>query len=532
MRKITTLLLTATILSIQSLSYIQKDKKIEDYFAFNSSITRHIPHKLHLNYSPEDPYYTGEKVASGNNQKIAYGLIGDMETIWNKYTGKGVMVAVIDTGVDINHQDFYGNVSNRSAYFYTEYESPEDLNSNYEVKHEVGLDKIYHDVDEAGQYLSHGTSVSGTILAKSDDKGSIGVAFDAELLSIKCDLEEKSVNEAIKYAVDQGAKVINLSLGGYCEPYYDGREEVLHDEENKDYYIGVDTSMVEGINYAYEKGAIIIAAAGNESTSTSSFPASNKHVIGVGAINNLKPNERANFSNYNKDSYKEGIKANVDICAPGYVVAPSSIPNKEDYDNAKYLSGTSFSAPLVSGAAALWLEKYPNGTPDDFKEALFKSANDIGEEGYDNYFGYGSLNITELLKYNDKDEDFINHTKASEIQVEEYIELFENEEYQLNVNVLPADAKYELSYISSDENIIAVNEDGLIKALKEGEAKITIQVDKISASCRVIVKKKEVIDPSNNKKCGGEIIITSSLLSLSSLLGIALIIYKKKKNQI
>lgn len=467
-----------------------------------------VKSQLNLLYTPKDKFYDN-KEETKYSQKEKLAAIGDLESTWDIATGKGITVAVIDTGLDIKHLDFQNNISDDSCYIFTEYES-ERIDAKYETKINIGKEYIFH--DENG---SHGTSVAGIIGANNNEYGIVGIAFDATILAIKCDLDSHSVNEAIKYATDCGARVINISMGAYAAPYTNGKDNVYHGERYVDYDERDATSMLEGINYAYEHDVIIIAAGGNENTNESIFPASNEHVIGVGSLDDLSSTTKALFSNFNKSEYKEGIYPNVDIVAPGYVL--TDLQTSENYfEPVGMKSGTSFSSPIVAASAALWCEKNIDGTPDEFEKALYATAKDIGKKGFDNYFGNGLINIKNLLEYKQEEE-------IEKIEVEKEITLNVGDEHQLNINVLPEGIEYDVSYVSSDTNIVTINSDGLIKAISSGEAKITIKIGKISEICSVIVKNKENKAPI----CVGNIYMTSTVLSVLSLFGIILIVKKK-----
>ena len=466
---------------------------------------------LHINYTPEDKYYEAE-TTGGLSQKEVLSTIGDIESVWDVATGKGITVAVIDTGVDINHLDFEDCVLDSSAYFYVEYDEEDE--SIYEVKHQIGKEYLDHPT-EGGSIIKHGSGTAGTILAKNNQYGTVGIAFDANLLAIKCDLDSLAVNEAIIYAVDNGAKVINISMGGYAAPYTD-RYGVIHNKQYEDYDERDAYRMSEGINYAYKHNVAVIASAGNEGTSDSSFPASNEHVIGVGALAMKSSIELAAYTNFNKAQYDEGVYPNVDIVAPGTVVAPNASNKDHQYDDVTISSGTSYSAPIVSGAAALWFEKNPSGTVDEFEKALYESATDLGEEGFDIHYGNGVLNINKLILGEKKEVESIDHIKELSLKV--------GEEHQLIVTVNPSDAEYEIEYISSDEKVVTIDNNGLIKAVNSGEVTINIIVGKISGYLHVLVEK----DNKNSSSCGGEILVTSGLLSIMSLMGIVLIFIKKK----
>lgn len=347
--------------------------------------------------APTDPYYTGlKKIRSGNvdvYQNIALGYVGAIEVVWDNYRGKDVTVAVIDTGLDINHPDFAGKISEKSAYIYR------NASTGTTAITKVGPEYLAHSYDyEKQAYSSHGTNTAGVICANMNNDGIIGIAPEATLLAIKVDLFNVSVYTAIKYAVDNGADVISISLGSYAEPYVNGYTQEKHNIKNKDYFPGVDKEFEEPIQYAYENNVIIVASAGNEKTSTKCYPAACKHVIGVGAFKEYSNTTASFFSNYNTITSKAGDDVSVDLCAPGYVVTTDfQGPQNEGVSTYCQTQGTSFSAPIVAGAACLWKEKYPDGTPDQFKASIINSCMDIGSNGWDNVYGYGALNINYLI---------------------------------------------------------------------------------------------------------------------------------------
>ena len=494
-------------------------------------------------YSPEDPYYKGTQKVNNKYQNISYKHIGDIERVWDNYTGEGVLIADIDTGLDINHPDFEGRISSKSGYFYTEYDNPSHWETSpFTVKRQIGTSYLAHDWDsEYREWSSHGTNTAGAAAAGSSDVGTVGIAFDADLLIIKSDLDDNSINEAIKYCVDNGAQIINMSFGAYAEKYYDGNYKEWCTDD--DYYEEAATSMIEALNYAHEHGVILIAAAGNECTSTASYPACNDYVIGVGALAENSSNKAADYSNYNPKNSKEGSNVSVDISAPGTVVAPTYAGTKRNgYSSYDVIDGTSFACPIVVGAAALWLEKYPNSTPEQFEKALFDSAKDIGTSGWDTTFGYGALDVGKLM------EQTIDGQEEQTIELNETnVSLKVGETFQLVASGNGLSGS--VSYVSSNQQIATVSESGLITAVGVGQAQITVNSGNLSAICMVNVEKAEESEPSNppvepsepeepeepnndtnNKKtCGGEIGATSAILSMLSLLGFVLI--RSKKNR-
>lgn len=223
----------------------------------------------------------------------------------------------------------------------------------------------------------HGTHVGGIIGAESDNgQGIAGISYGAKIMPLKAGnssgiLFSEDIIDAIYYAADNGAKVINMSFGGYYN----------------------STLEQEAVNYARGKGVVIFAAAGNDSNTTMNYPAGYTNVIGVGATTNQ--DQRASFSNYN---------SSVDLTAPGryiystmptYSVSMNSLGYSQNYD---YVSGTSMASPHTAGLAALIISQNPALTPLDIEQAMQSNADDLGVAGRDDYFGYGRVNVYESLK--------------------------------------------------------------------------------------------------------------------------------------
>ena len=380
--------------------------------------------------SPTDPYYTGTSKAddplygSGNKyyQNVSMDNVGDIEATWDKYTGEGSLIAVIDSGIEYDHEDFKRNgqsiISDKSAYFETdEYTGTVSI---HQASSE-GWSVLSHDYESDGyggkEWVDHGSNVSGSAAASNNGVGTVGIAPGANILALKIDFYDPSINEAIKYAADNGADVINLSLGGFdTDEYPEGYEDYAS--------AGTKTSFKDAVDYAYGKGVIVIAAAGNEKTDCKSYPACNDHVIGVGALQPYTDKFDSEYSNYNKSTDTATTKGiSVDIAAPGSVCAPGI---KDPTQKTKTLgyhftSGTSFSSPIVAGAAALWKEKYPNGTPDQFEEDLYDSAYKGSDYSF-RYYGHGNLDVYNLLDMaNDgvsvDKKSFELNTKSSDVTV-------------------------------------------------------------------------------------------------------------------
>lgn len=284
---------------------------------------------------------------------------------WDLSQGAGVTVAVLDTGADLNHPDLKANlVGGYDAI--AKSNTPKDLNG-------------------------HGTHVAGVIAAVTNNRqGVAGVAPGAKIMPIKVLGENgggdlSSIADGIQWAVDHGALVINMSLGGPIE----------------------SPTWAEAVKYAAKKNVVVVAAMGNERDqgNPKNQPAATPGVIAVGATD---PQDKiTSFS-----SFGEWIS----VAAPGYAIK-STFPtyacetsrafkkNPEFFPPetkiaAKYasISGTSQATPVVAGVVALMKAKQPGLTPAKARQALMRTAVDLGKKGFDEDFGAGRIDALKALK--------------------------------------------------------------------------------------------------------------------------------------
>jgi serine protease len=263
------------------------------------------------------------------------------ESLWTQQPGKGVIVAVVDTGVAGNHPDLAGRVV-------------------------TGTDYVTAGGNGFADGNGHGTHVAGIIAATANNSlGVAGLAQGVKVMAIRALGDDGSgwgsdVSQGIVYATDHGASAINLSLGG-----------------------GEDDVTRTAVAYAVSHNVVVAAAAGNQRAEGNpvSYPAAYPDVIGVAASDDT--NEIADFSN---------TGAYVDVTAPGVDIASTYPPSSY-----AYLSGTSMATPFVAAAAGLLKAADPTLTPARITSALETSAVDLRTPGRDDYSGYGLINPSAAL---------------------------------------------------------------------------------------------------------------------------------------
>ncbi|GAB4385868.1 MAG: S8 family serine peptidase [Elainellaceae cyanobacterium] len=274
-----------------------------------------------------------------------------VESAWEQSKGAGVTVAVIDTGVS---------------------QVPDLKNTKFVA----GYDFV-NDRQQAPDDNGHGTHVAGTIAQSTNNNyGVAGIAYEANLMPLKVlsavgGGEIADIAEAIRFAADRGANVINLSLGGF----------------------GDSAILREAIDYASAKGVVIVAAAGNANANSAFFPARYPKVIAVAATD--ATGAKAAYSNFG---------AGVDIAAPGGSKdsndAGGILQETIDPETGKAMfatfQGTSMAAPHVAGVAAL-VKAAGVEEPEAIAQVLKQSAQKVSDDAL-NHFGAGLLNASEAVK--------------------------------------------------------------------------------------------------------------------------------------
>lgn len=334
---------------------------------------------------PKDPLFT-KKGADHQWYLDAVGLDSGRDSAWGKITHlEPVTVAVIDSGLDWNHLDFsWDNI------WKNEKEIPGngiDDDGNGYIDDVIGYNFIGHN-NKPWDHDGHGTFVAGIIAASWNGQGMAGINPAARIMVLKAlnsfgHTRATYIAEAITYAVDNGARIINISVGGE----------------------GLITVQRKAVEYAASKGVLIIIAAGNEGAELEGMGiAALPQVITVGASD--RDNKRLAFSNYGPE---------IDLLAPGvdivslrarYTDTLRDIPDTPYQQSSAFVGddkryymagGTSFSAPIVTGIASLLLSGNPALTATEVKRMLLNSATDIETPGRDNLSGMGLVNARAAL---------------------------------------------------------------------------------------------------------------------------------------
>lgn len=298
-----------------------------------------------------------------------------------------------------------------------------------------GYDFVDNDADPSGDTStdSHGTFIA-SIIADCTKDAPIYI-MPVRILSSKTALISNAVN-GIYYAVDNGAQVLNLSFGG-----------TLSGSNCK--------SLDEALAYADSKNVSVVVSAGNEGIGTKGYcPAHNISAITVTSVyENLSfANGYSNFGN------------EVDLCAPGMNIVGYSASGAT-----KKMGGTSMAAGFISASAALFRLDHPECNTLQTQEALKKSCSDLGNEGFDIYYGYG---IPQLDRFITDETVYAEGIGISESNVS----LIAGETKALTAEVMPADTSNKaVKWTSSNPDAVTVSESGVLTAVDEGSSVITAE---------------------------------------------------------
>ncbi|GAA2518740.1 type VII secretion-associated serine protease mycosin [Pilimelia columellifera] len=270
----------------------------------------------------------------------------DARAAWRHATGAGVTVAVVDSGVDSTHVDLRGQVR-------------------------PGLDLVDRRRDGRYDAVGHGTTVAGLIAGRADDRrGVVGLAPDAEILPVRVLDASNRYDDAavvargVRWAVDQGAQVINVSLGGP----------------------GDNDALADALTYAFDNDVVVVACTGNLTPSTGAdvwFPARVPGVVAVAGLDQ-PPTRRWPKSVSGPESVLSAPAAGLVGARPGGYWT---------------VQGTSFATPLVSATAALIRSRWPGMSAASVVNQMIRTSRDIGPAGRDDAYGFGVVDPVAALTW-------------------------------------------------------------------------------------------------------------------------------------
>ena len=279
--------------------------------------------------TPNDPLYSSQWYLATIQAPLA----------WNTTTGSSTPIAIIDSGAYTSHQD----LAARLAGGWNFVANSSNINDDF----------------------GHGTAVSGTIGAIANNGfGTVGVTWQNPLMALVVVdstgyATYSNMAAAIQYAADHGARIINMSLGGTTS----------------------SSTLQSAVNYAWSKGSVVFAAAGNSGDSTPYYPAACTNVVAVSAT---EPNDViAGFSTYGAD---------IDLSAPG-----DNILTTQGAGQYGSWAGTSFASPIAAGVGALVLAVQPGLSASGLVSLLESNSDDLGAPGWDQYYGYGRVNASRAV---------------------------------------------------------------------------------------------------------------------------------------
>ena len=371
----------------------------------------------------------------------------------DSYRGDSVKVGIIDSGINYDHEDFMVSGSTKvkgdSKYY------------SYQSSSWVYYKASQHGYSYIDDTLGHGTNVAATVAAAINSVGGLGLAPNVELYVYKVTnssngYEFGAIQNALTDAKTLGLDVINMSFQSYENAVSYGGSSMAASS-------GCSTILSYYLNQAYNAGITLVGAAGNYNTDEPSYPGSNSNVINVGSLNSTGTG-KAGFSNYG---------STIDLVAPGYVYVADEASNTA-YTNTQ---GTSFSAPLVTAAIALYIQKNPSATPAQIESALYASCDEIDDSSspYTNWAGHGSLNVAKFLGVQEDAPSEIVVNNPEVVDEELSLELGDTFDLSWTVNGSGTFDHSVNIYPFEDNGVLSVDNSGHITALSEGSDYVVIE---------------------------------------------------------
>ena len=306
-----------------------------------------VSHPVRACLEPNDPMYPPSQSTVGQWGPKRVGLPG----AWDITTGSAdVILAVIDTGINADIYDFSGRIVSPYSAITKSSEWP-----------------AYED------HNGHGTAVAGVAAARGNDgRAMAGAAWDVGIMPVKISESGESdttlLSQAILYATDHGADILNISFSG-------GQSS---------------QTLTAAVAYAVTRGVVVVSAAGNQGEPSVGYPAALPGVIGVGAT------DSSDKRWVDSDGLASNMGSDLDLVAPGKLIISY---RDAALDSFGYYRGTSVASPLVAGVAALMRSVDPTITPQQITEILTSTADDLGTAGWDVEYGSGLLDAEEAVTW-------------------------------------------------------------------------------------------------------------------------------------
>ena len=316
----------------------------------------------------------------------------DTDLAWDITQGDpNLIVAILDSGAKLDHPEFSGRIWVNT----NENEDGSDTDSNNFVDDINGWDFVNNDNDPTDDH-GHGTNVGGIALASGNNNlGYAGVNWNSKIMICKILDEENSGYyswwaDAIYYAVDNGASVINMSVGG------DGSSTLLED----------------AVNYAYDNNVPVVVSTGNQN-SVIQYPAQYENAFAIGSTN---PDDTRSVPFFWNETSGSNYGPALDFVAPGNYIYGLNNSSNTNYNY--YWGGTSQAAPHVAGLISLLLSVDSNLTVDEIRTILEETSEDeVGDSedtaGWDQYYGHGRINAFQALTHSSLSIDKFDGTNQN-----------------------------------------------------------------------------------------------------------------------
>ena len=316
----------------------------------------------------------------------------DTDLAWDITQGDpNLIVAILDSGAKLDHPEFSGRIWVNT----NENEDGSDTDSNNFVDDINGWDFVNNDNDPTDDH-GHGTNVGGIALASGNNNlGYAGVNWNSKIMICKILDEENSGYyswwaDAIYYAVDNGASVINMSVGG------DGSSTLLED----------------AVNYAYDNNVPVVVSTGNQN-SVIQYPAQYANAFAIGSTN---PDDTRSVPFFWNETSGSNYGPALDFVAPGNYIYGLNNSSNTNYNY--YWGGTSQAAPHVAGLISLLLSVDSNLTVDEIRTILEETSEDeVGDSedtaGWDQYYGHGRINAFQALTHSSLSIDKFDGTNQN-----------------------------------------------------------------------------------------------------------------------